>query len=59
MQSRPSAIIVGSHAGLSCRLVARKLGALAIDAAMRWNNRFIHGQDEDEYEYEVRQEEFR
>jgi transcription elongation factor SPT6 len=59
MQSRPSAIVVGSHAGLSSRLVARKLGALATEATERWNNRFIQGQDEDEAEYQNRLDEFR
>lgn len=59
MQSRPAAIVVGSHAGLSSRLVARKLGALATEATERWNNRFIQGQDEDEDEYQTRQDEFR
>jgi len=59
MQSRPSAIVVGSHAGLSCHLVARKLGALLAEATERWNNRFVQAQDEDDDEYQARQDEFR
>jgi Transcriptional accessory protein len=59
MQSRPAAIVVGSLAGLSCRLVARKLGALATQATEKWNNRGIQGQDEDDEEFEARMEEFR
>ncbi len=59
MQSRPSAIVVGSHAGLSSHLVARKLGALLTEATERWNNRLIQGQDEDDDEYQARQDEFR
>jgi len=59
MQARPSAIVVGSHAGLSSRLVARKLGALATEATERWNNRFIQGQEEDDEEYQARQDDFR
>ena len=58
MQSRPSAIVVGSHAGLSSRLVARKLGALATKATERWNNRFIQNQDEDDDEYQARLDDF-
>ncbi len=58
MQSRPSAIVVGSHTGLSSRLVARKLGALATKATERWNNRLIQKQDEDDDEYEARQQDF-
>jgi transcription elongation factor SPT6 len=59
MQSRPSAIVVGSLAGLPCRLVARKLGALATQATEKWNNRGIQAQDEDDDEYETRMDEFR
>jgi transcription elongation factor SPT6 len=59
MQSRPSAIVVGSLAGLPCRLVARKLGALATQATEKWNNRGIQAQDEDDDEYDARMEEFR
>jgi len=59
MQSRPAAIVVGSHAGLSSRLAARKLGALTTEATERWNNRFIQGQDEDDDEYQTRLSEFR
>lgn len=59
MQTRPSAIVVGSLAGISCRLVARKLGALATQATEKWNNRGIQGQDEDDEEFEARMEEFR
>ena len=58
MQSRPSAIVVGSHAGLASRLVARKLGALLTEATERWNNRFIQGQDEDDEDYQTRLDEF-
>ncbi len=59
MQARPAAIVVGCHAGLSSRLVARKLGALTTEATERWNNRFIQGQDEDDDEYQARLNEFR
>ncbi len=57
--SRPSAIVVGSLAGLPCRLVARKLGALATQATEKWNNRYIQGQEEDDDEFEVRMSTFR
>jgi len=58
MQARPAAIVVGSHAGLSSHLVARKLGALTTEATERWNNRFIQGQDEDDNEYHSQLSEF-
>lgn len=58
MQSRPAAIVVGCLAGLPCRLVARKLGALVTEATEKWNNRHIQGHDEDDDEYYARQEEF-
>ena len=59
IQNKPSAIVVGSIAGLPSRLVARKLGALATEATERWNNRFIQEQDEDDDEFETRMEKFR
>lgn len=58
MQTRPAAIVVGCLAGLSCRLVARKLGALVTEATEKWNNRHIQGYDEDDDDYDARQEEF-
>lgn len=58
MQARPSAIIVGTSAGLSCRFVARKLGELAAQATERWNNKDIQREDEDDDEYQVRKDEF-
>lgn len=57
--TRPSAIVVGSLAGLPCRLVARKLGALATQATEKWNNRYIQGQEEEDDEYESRKDNFR
>lgn len=46
-------------AGLPCRLVARKLGAITTQATEQWNNRLIQGPEEDDDEYEVRMRDFR
>lgn len=59
MQNRPAAIMVGSLAGIPCRLIARKLGALATQATEKWNNRRVQGQDEDDDDYEARMDEYR
>jgi len=58
MQTRPSAIVVGTSAGLRSRLIMRKLGDLVNHALERWNNRKMQGQDEDDDEFIAREAEF-
>mmetsp|Transcript_12464 Transcript_12464/g.17799 ORF Transcript_12464/g.17799 Transcript_12464/m.17799 type:complete len:1447 (-) Transcript_12464:180-4520(-) len=58
MHARPAAILVGTHGGLSSRLVSRKLGDLVTQATERWNNRGIQGQDEDDDEFQEKQKQF-
>jgi transcription elongation factor SPT6 len=54
MQSRPSAIAVGTGGGLKSRALSRKLGDLVAEATDRWSKRFIQRDDEDDEEFEAR-----
>lgn len=58
MNSRPAAVVVGTGGGLSSRLLARKLGDLVAEAMLRWNTRFIQGEEEDDEEFEARKSMF-
>ena len=59
MQTRPSAVVVGSSAGVGSRAMARRLGEVIAEATERWNNRLIQGQDEDDEAFEARIDAFR
>jgi transcription elongation factor SPT6 len=59
MQTRPSALVVGSSGGVGTRLTVRRLNEVVIQATERWNNRFIQGQDEDDDDFEARMQTFR
>ena len=59
MQTRPSAVVVGSGGGVGTRLTVRRLNEVIIQATERWNNRFIQGQDEDDEDFEARMQSFR
>jgi len=59
MQTRPAAVVVGSGAGVGCKLTARRLGEVITQATERWNNRLIQGQDEDDEDFEARMQTFR
>lgn len=54
MNSRPSAVLVGTSGGFTARFITRRLGELIARATERWNNRFIQGADEDDDDYENR-----
>jgi transcription elongation factor SPT6 len=54
IHSRPAAVVVGTGGGLGSRSLARKLGDLVAEAMLRWNTRFIQGEEEDDEEFESR-----
>jgi transcription elongation factor SPT6 len=58
LQSRPAAVIIGTSGGFQSRLFARKIGDLITEAVLRWNNREIQGEDEDDETFEARQAAF-
>jgi len=59
MQTRPSAIVVGTGSGLRSRQIMRRLGDIVTQALERWNNRKMQGQDEDDDEFNEREREFK
>jgi transcription elongation factor SPT6 len=59
LQTRPSAVVVGSSGGVGSRAMARRLGEVIAEATERWNNRLIQGQDEDDEDFEARINTFR
>ena len=58
LQSRPSAVIVGTGGGFDSRLATRKLGDLISESVQRWSNRDIQGEDEDDEAFEARRQQF-
>lgn len=58
LQSRPSAVIVGTGGGFESRLATRKLGDMISESVQRWNNRDIQGEDEDDEAFEARRKKF-
>lgn len=54
LQSRPSAVIVGTSGGFESRLLHRKMNDIITEAMSRWKNRDIQGEDEDDDAFEER-----
>ena len=59
IQSRPSAVVVGTSGGFESRAFQRKMVDLVAEAVKRWANRDIQGDDEDDEAFDIRRAQFR
>jgi transcription elongation factor SPT6 len=59
IKERPAAVVVGTSGGFASRMLQRKLNDLVTEAVMRWNNREIQGEDEDDEAFETRRKSFK
>lgn len=59
IKERPAAVVVGTSGGFASRMLQRKLSDIVAEAVLRWNNRDIQGEDEDDEAFETRQRSFK
>jgi len=57
--NRPAAVLVGTGGGLLSRMISRQMQDIVSEATVKWNNRYVQGEDEDDDDYEQRTKEFR